>query len=53
MADYEAAIIKFDNCRACLARIAEKLKIELPNEAPNNVSEWHEHLIYELDKWKP
>lgn len=53
MADYEAAIIKFDNCRACLARLAEKLKIELPNEAPSGVTEWHEHLIYELDKWKP
>jgi len=49
--DYQKAVGKFDNCRGCLARIAEKLNIELPNEAPKGVAEWHEHLIFELDKW--
>lgn len=43
---------KFDECRGCLARIAHKLNIELPNEAPEGITEWHEHLILELDKWK-
>ncbi len=51
--DYEMAIEKFDACRGCLARLAEKLAIELPNEAPAGVSEWHEHLIHELDNWQP
>ncbi len=53
-AESEQLMEKFDDCRACLARLADKLKIELPNEAPDEgVSEWHDHLIYELDKWKP
>ena len=51
--EYKEIVTKFDNCRGCLARIAEKLGIELPNEAPPPISEWHDHLIYELDKWQP
>jgi len=51
--DYQEVVEKFDACRGCLARTAEKLGIELPNEAPTGVSDWHEHLIYELDKWQP
>jgi len=52
--DYQGVVKKFDECRGCLARIAEKLNIELPNEAQlPGISEWHESLIFELDKWKP
>jgi len=50
--DYQGIVKKFDECRGCLARIAEKLNIELPNEAQQpGISEWHESLIFELDKW--
>ena len=51
--DYQRTVDKFDKCRGCLARIAEKIGIELSNKAPKGISEWHEHLIHELDKWKP
>ena len=46
--NYENAILKFDNSRACLARMAEHLKLRV-NPPDDYDGAWHEWLIGELD----
>jgi hypothetical protein len=46
--DYKGAVSKFDECRSCLARLAERMGMPTDDHSKE---EWHKELIRNLDDW--
>jgi hypothetical protein len=49
ISDYSSVVYKFDDCRAMLAAILNRLGIN-PNDTPDNEDAWHTWMIKELEK---